>query len=523
MSDDKKREEHANGETRQFGSSAGLSRRRFIGAGAAALTASACAIQPERTIEQWDISADVVIMGSGAAGIAAAIDARRQGAEVLVLEKYHRLGGSSGMSGGVCYMGGGTPLQKQHGFNDSTEAMYNYIVGAGSRHPHRDKIQLYCEESLEHFDWMHSNGVRYEGGFSSAKGVPMGLESLYYSGNEQVHPYDRMSTPAPRGHIMSVRLDLGGQALMRVLTASARKLGVTILSAANCERLISTDEGAVLGMEFVHEGKRSRVRARGGVLLAAGGFIHNREMVKAHAPELYDCSVPWGNAGDMGEGIRMGIGLGGNVLRMNQGFAIMPLFQPEYPLKGIVVNRHGQRFTNEDNYHAFLGHDIAYKQDGIAYLLSDEVSSYKYDDYRLQVVAEGASVADIENKAGFNAGTLQQTVAFHNQHAKDGKDPVFGKAAKYLSPLQHAPFKLYDISCKNSFFVAHTFGGLETNLHAQVVHANGSTIPGLYAAGRTSSGLPSAPYIASGISIGDGLFFGRRAGVHAAKRARSLA
>lgn len=497
----------------------GLSRRSFLG-GSAALAASACAIQPEKAGEHWDAQADVVIMGSGAAGIAAAIDARRSGAEVLLLEKFHRLGGSSGMSGGVCYMGGGTPLQKQHGFEDSVEDMYNYIVGAGTRHPHLDKIQLYCEESLAHFDWMTSNGVRYEGGFSAAKGVPMGLESLYYSGNEQVHPYSTMAKPAPRGHIISVRLDLGGRELLKALTASARKLGVNILTAASCERLITADDGAVLGMEYEHEGKRVRIRARGGVVLAAGGFIHNREMVKAHAPELYDCSTPWGNAGDMGEGIRMGMGAGGTVLRMNQGFAIMPLFQPEYPLKGIVVNQYGQRFTNEDNYHAFLGHDIAYKQDGVAYLLTDEVSSYKYDDYRLQVMAEADTIEALEAKAGFTAGTLQQTVAYHNQHAEDGQDPMFGKAAKYLSALKKPPFKLYDISCKNSFFVAHTFGGLQTNLDAQVIHADGSAIPGLYAAGRTSSGLPSAPYIASGISIGDGLFFGRRAGVHAAKRAR---
>lgn len=503
------------------GQKASISRRSFLGAGAAVVASSACsAIEPKQVPgRHWDMTADVVVMGSGAAGIAAAIDARRSGASVVVLEKYHRLGGSSGMSGGVCYMGGGTPLQKTHGFEDSVEDMYNYIVGAGSRHPHLDKIQLYCEESLNHFDWMYSNGVRYDGGFSAAKGVPMGLESLYYSGNEQVHPYHTMSKPAPRGHMISVRMDLGGRELLKVLTKSARDLGVKIIPAASCEQLIVASDGAVLGMQFSHEGSNKSIKANGGVVLAAGGFIHNRDMVKAHAPELYDCAVPWGNAGDLGEGIRMGVGVGGTTLRMNQGFAIMPLFQPEYPLKGIVVNQHGQRFTNEDNYHAFLGHDIAYKQDGVAFLLTDEVSSYKHDDYRLQVMATANTIAEIESEAGFSQGVLQQTVNFHNEHAINGSDPIFSKAKKYVSALNKPPFKLYDISSKNSFFVGHTFGGLETSIDAQVVHADGSFIPGLYAAGRTSSGLPSAPYIASGISIGDSLFFGRRAGSHAAARA----
>jgi succinate dehydrogenase/fumarate reductase flavoprotein subunit len=269
---------------------------------------------------------------------------------------------------------------------------------------------------------------------------------------------------------------------------------------------------------LAQEGDRSiAVRARRGVVLACGGFIHNREMLKRYAPELYDCSAPWANAGDMGIGIRMGMGVGAAAIRMNQGFAILPLYPPERTIRGIVVNRTAQRFLPEDAYYAYAGHETAYNQHGVAYLVTDADSSYDAGDFRMPLLAESSSIAGLEEAGGFAAGALQHTVAYYNEHAARSVDPLWHKHPKWVAPLAKSPFRLYDLSVRTAFCPAHTFGGLETTVRSEVLDVAGERIPGLYAAGRTSAGMPSAPYIASGVSIGDCTFFGRQAGIHAAR------
>lgn len=503
----------------------GPSRRRFLqqlGAatlGAAAFGAEAAAPLQRSGVKRWDLSTDVLVVGSGAGGISAAIEARRSGAQVIVLEKFHVPGGSSSLSGGVCYLGGGTPLQKALGFEDTVEDMYRYMIAASGLHAPQDKIQLYCENSVAHFDWLVGNGVVYAQKYSDEKEISIPDGSLYYCGSEKVHPYRDIARPAPRGHVPPSPHLIGGRDLMRALTASALKLGAQLKLRASAERLIVESDGSIAGAVVDDNGQRIHIRARKGVVLAAGGFIHNREMVKRYAPELYQCSAPWGRAGDLGIGIQMGMAVGGAVLQMNQGFVILPTYPPEDIVKGIMVNLRGQRFVPEDGYYGLLGHELAYKQDGKGYLIADQSIAFAWKDFRMPVAAQAPTIAELERQLKLPEGALVQTVDYYNLHAKKGRDPLLHKAENFLAPLQKAPFTAYDISLQNAFVPAHTFGGLQTNLDAQVINAFGEPIPGLYATGRTSAGLPVAPYIGSGVSIGDCTFFGRRAGVHAAKRA----
>ncbi len=504
-------------------SAAGLRRRQLLGAlgaGAAAATLPAQATLRSGEVKHWQQTVDVLVVGSGVAGTAAAIEARRAGAEVLVLEMLPKLGGSSAMSGGVVYLGGGTPLQKACGFDDSVEAMRDYILAASGDYAPRDKVDLYCEYSVEHYHWLVANGVHYQPSFTADKGLPGSDDSLYYSGSELNPPFNEVAAPAPRGHVPGHAGWTGGRSLMEALIASAKKQGVRYLTDVSGQRLVQESDGRVTGLAVAIDGELNHFRARGGVVLAAGGFVHNREMLALYAPELARCSVPWGNMGDLGMGIQMGIGAGGTTLQMHHGFAILPLYQPTHVLKGIVVNRQGQRFVAEDRYHAFVGHDIAYHQGGRAWLVCDADSQYGYDDYRVKEVARAETVGALEQQLGLPEATLRQTVAYYNSYAKRGRDPLFHKQAEFLAPLSKAPFIAYDLSVEGAFFPAHTFGGLRTDTDAAVLDAWGEPIAGLYAAGRTSAGLPVAPYIASGISVGDGSFFGRRAGAHAAARAR---
>jgi succinate dehydrogenase/fumarate reductase flavoprotein subunit len=503
-----------------------LSRRRLVAGLGLGGIAAAAGCEPRAAVDRgeirhWDYSADVVIAGSGAAGISAAIEARAGAAQVLVLERLGKSGGSSAMSGGVCYLGGGTPLQKALGFEDSVEAMQGFMLAAGTLHPARDKIALYCEHSLEHFQWLVDHGVRYAERFSADKELPFDDASLYYSGCELAYPWREIARPAPRGHVPSVMGHTGGRALMEALLAAAASAGARVLNGVSCERLVRERDGRISGMLITEDGVGKTVRARRGVVLACGGFIHNREMLRRFAPELYDCSTPWANAGDLGIGIRMGMGVGAAAVRMNQGFAILPVYPPERLLRGIIVNRAAQRFLSEDTYYGCTGHETAFAQHGQAFLVSDADSSYDAGDFRMPLLAETDTPEELERKGGFAAGALAQTLAYYNEAAARGEDPLWHKHPRYLAPLIKPPFRLYDLAVSRAFCPAHTFGGLETTLDAQVLDAFGSVIPGLYAAGRTSAGMPSAPYFASGVSVGDCTFFGRRAGRHAAAERRS--
>lgn len=497
---------------------ADLKRRSLIaGLVASPLAANTVAgVLSSGSIKSWFASVDLVVVGSGVAGTAAAIEASENGAKVVVLEVLPKLGGSSAMSGGVVYAGGGTALQKACGVEDSVEAMRDYILQASGAYVQPDKVALYCEDSPSHFDWLVRQGVHYEPSFTAEKGLPGTADSLYYSGSEQASRFANANKPVPRGHVPGFTGWTGGRSLMEALIAAARGSGVKYLTGVSCQRLIRESDGRISGVQVEMDGERRNLRGAKGVVLAAGGFIHNPEMLQTYAPELAACSVPWGNMGDQGMGIQMGMSVGGTTAQMHHGFAIMPLYLPDHVLKGIVVNQRGQRFIAEDNYHAFLGHEIAFHQNGRAWLITDQTSQYGYPDYRVNEVARAKSLAELERKLALPEQALVDSVAYYNRYARQRKDPLLGKTGQYLSSLKKAPFVAYDLSVDKAFFPVHTFGGLRTNLNSQVLNAWSEPIPGLYAAGRTSAGLPVAPYIASGISLGDGSFFGRRAGAHAA-------
>lgn len=471
-----------------------------------------------KDIKTWAHDTDVLVMGSGIGGICAAIEARQQGARVTVLEKYHVLGGSSAMSGGVCYLGGGTPLQKALGFEDSVQAMRDFMVAASGAYAPVAKIELYCEGSLAHYDWLVAQGVQYAHRFSAEKELSHGAASLYYCGSEKNRPFRDLARPAPRGHVPPAQNQTGGRSLMQTLIAQAKRLDVNIVPEVDVQRLVLAQDGAVLGVQAVYAGQTVQWRARRGVVLAAGGFVHNEAMMQQFAPVLNRCRGKWAPAGHQGQGILMGMAAGARPMLMDHGFAVLPMYPPEEVLKGIVVNASGQRCISEDSYYGVIGDEMLFHQKGRGFLIVDADCDYAAPDYRLVQAAKADTVAGLEQSLGLPAGILQRTVEFYNQHAAQGQDPLFGKAAQYLAPLRRGPFVAYDLSVERAFYTTQTFGGLETSVDGEVIHAWGQPIPGLYAVGRCSAGLPVSPYYASGLSLGDGSFFGRRAGAHAALR-----
>ena len=380
-----------------------------------------------------------------------------------------------------------------------------------------EKVRLYCENSLDHFAFFESIGVEFKDTFFAEKVIfPPTDDCLIFSGNEEAWPFSQQAKPVPRGHKPKKAGSAGAYIIEQMIDA-ATKLGVKIQNEARVETLVRDDEGRVVGVVAKIEGREVAIRANRGVVLTTGGFIMNRAMVEHYAPDLAKCRYPIGSEGCDGSGIRMGMGVGGAAVNMHEGLMTSPYFPPVSHIKGVVVNAQGQRFINEDCYHGRVTDAIMQKADGRAYLIVDD-TLYGQGVVRFELAGVEESIEDLEKTLGMPEGQLVHTVQLYNRNAERGEDPVFHKAAKYLTPLVHPPFAALDLSVDKSVWATFTLGGLDTQATGEVLSPDGQVIPGLYAAGRASAGLTrSGRYYASGMSIGGGSFFGRMAGKTAAK------
>lgn len=472
-------------------------------------------------IDTWDIETDVAIVGFGAAGGCASIEAAEAGASVTVFEAASEVGGSTALSGGEVYLGGsgGTAIQKQHGFEDSTENMFAYLMMQHSPQGDEEKIRAYVEGAAAHFDWLVDHGVPFKGTFLDERLVePMTDDTLIWCGNEKAWPEIEHCTSVPRGHVVQMEGMGAGKLLMEVLQAKALELGVTVQCEARALCLVVNDDGEVEGLVVRIDGEEKNCRANA-VILCAGGFIMNEEMVKKYAPRLTRAQ-PIGNPGDTGSGILMGISLGGAAINMHEGFASIPFYPPATTTFGIIVTDKGQRFINEDSYHGRVGTNLLEQNCQRAYLVVDVDAYGTYEEMNFlgaDVVATGDTIEELESELGMTAGSLSRTMQIYNDHAANGEDPLFHKQPEWLRPLE-APYVALDVSPDRGCFIpSFTLGGLDTLPTGEVKRPDGTIIKGLYAAGRTAAGVPRrGTGYNSGISVGDATFSGRRAGVSAA-------
>ena len=192
----------------------------------------------------WQDQADLLIVGGGIAGVCAAIEARRAGLDVIIAESASGLGGTSALSGGHFYLGGGTAVQKACDFDDTAEEMYRYLVAVSSE-PDHAKIRAFAGDSVSHFEWLEAQGVPFDRSYYPQK-TPMqpGRDCLIWSGNEQGWPYRETITPAPRGHKVDFDGPDGGGALaMRALTAKLSELDAKLHCDTRVQRLFTTESG----------------------------------------------------------------------------------------------------------------------------------------------------------------------------------------------------------------------------------------------------------------------------------------
>lgn len=533
---------------------------------------------PDSGVRPSDEAVDVVVVGFGAAGASAAIEATARGASVVVADRFTG-GGATALSGGVVYLGGGTDVQKRAGYDDTPEEMFKYLSIEAQDAVSEALLRAFCETSVEHFEWLRALGVPMPPSGAVAKvSYPVNDCTLYFSGNEASPPYSDRARPAPRGHRV-LGWGATGRRLFTHLRNAAASGGADIRAHTEATRLIADADGAVIGVELrelvglphwsrlhtllfllaTHIGGPSRgaavvlqrqlrrleaafgvtrtVRARGGVVLCAGGFAFNPEMVQQYAPDFPTVSMRLGTAGDTGQGIRLGQSVGGAVAKMDRCTAWRFINPPTALLHGVLIGRGGTRICNEELYGGAIGEHMAAAHGGRGVLVLDAptMRAVRQQTWRDRMhpfqrmfgagngffnYTKAATLEELGRRCGMPAGALPRAIADYNTGVETGADAC-GKAPKHLRRIQTPPFYAVNLDFDNRRFLtpSMTLGGLVVDgTTARVVRADGTVIDGLYAAGRNAVGVCSHSYI-SGLSIADCLFSGRNAGRHAAARA----
>lgn len=508
---------------------------------------------------------DLVIVGFGVAGACAAIEARDRGANVLVLDRGMG-GGATALSGGVMYAGGGTPYQKANGYDDTPENMFNYLRQEVKGAVSDATLRRFCDDSVGNLAWLEQQGARYASSLCEYKtSYPTDRHYLYFSGNEKAWPYKENAEPAPRGHRQIAKGLKSGAAFFAALKKSALGKGVVFRPLARVSDLI-VEGGRVVGVKYRSmeptPGHERLLRAGGqfsnwvpplgkllnrraersweaaaepresrapAVILSAGGFIFNPQMVKEYAP-AYINVPPLGTVGDDGAGIRLGQSAGGRTAFMDRATSWRFITPPTSFMKGIAVGPNGQRMINEDLYGATFTEAMIHQHGGKGYLILDaELWRQAKEDLKTQASPmfkmmmlyvqklghkKAATLEALAARIGVPTAPLLASVETYNKGVLGAGDPLH-KAPDLCKPLTEGPFYAVDIAVDVSpFFPAPglTLGGLVVDEETgAVLSESGATIPGLYAAGRTAAGICANGYI-SGLSLADGVFSGRRAG-----------
>lgn len=539
-------------------------------------------VEPPRVIDDpknfaWDDEADVVIVGFGASGASTAIQAREDGADVLVFDRFGG-GGSGAYSGGVVYAAN-TRFQRDAGIDDSAEEMFKYLsmeVGDAVR---SETLRRYCEKSAANIDWLVEQGVEFEGSVHYGKTTyPDADKYLYYSGSETSPEKAAVARPAPRGHRTKAE-GFTGYALFGALEKSARAKGVRVETHSRVVRLLTDSDHAVVGIEvmqleegareehqkqyeIVHpwtpfkyrkmlkalkrareleetQSKRRLIRARKGVVLCNGGFSYNLSMLKEHMPiivDVFPALMPNAAIGDDGSGIQLGQSVGGTTGMMNKNLVARQVSPPVSAVRGLMVNRHGERFIAEDVYLARLGGAIVEQPGASAWLVVDNTLYWKifreslpdkkgfvvFKYYALPSLInmlfggtkKASTIEGLARKCGMPPERLRATIEASNAAIDAGQPDPMGKNPDYVYRIGKGPYRALnnDVSNPTTFPPFFTLGGLRVDEETgAVLDAKDSPIKGLYAAGRTAVGVCSNGYFSSGVSWQDCVFSGRRA------------
>lgn len=472
---------------------------------------------------KWDYETEIVVVGYGGAGAAAAIEAHDNGAAVCILEKASVAGGSTAMSGGII-VGAGTSVQRARGITDSPEGMYKYFRAAGRGLDDPDMVKVLCENSAPNIEWLIGMGMEFK--------------YLYVSGAEEYPEYSSVTPAKPRGHSVG-----GGGTFFRVLKNACDKRNIHCMYQTKLKEIVTFPEGDVVGIQVESKKQTLHIKAKKAVVLACGGYASNTEMLKQYSFDKGYRAKYTGSVSHTGDGIRAGQMIGADLRCMGQIGAIPAVQRPRQKIARIAhtpgdpgylrsdeghysiiaVNKKGKRFTNEAGYYNYVAYDMLLPGNLPNYLIFDEKvrtagpmnwppwSGNKDKDIEEGTTQKAATIRELAMKIEVDPYILEETLNNYNVNAAKGVDPEFGKT-RDLAPIKTPPFYAFE----RIVGMHSTLGGLKINTAAQVINVNGLVIRRLYAAGETTGGTIGLNYPTAGTAIQNAICFSRIAGRNAA-------
>ena len=443
---------------------------------------------------QEDLDTDIVVIGAGGAGMAAAIEAKEAGKSVIIVEKMPIVGGNTNRAtGGI--NAAGTKIQEDEGIEDSVDVFFADTLKGGKEINNKDLVQVMVDNSASAVEWLNELGA--------------GLTRVSLSGGA-TNP--RIHTPADGSAV--------GPVVVGTMTQKLKELGVTIMMETTAKEILMDGDKVTGILATDPNGNEFKINAKA-VIETTGGFGANSEKVESYRSDLVGFSTT-NHSGALGEGIDMGEKVGAALTDIKE-IQIHPTTDPESGymftegLRGdgaILVNQEGERFTNELGTRDVVSADILKQTGGIAYLITNE--EMREDNGALRgyiekgYAVEGADLDSLGQALQVDAETLKTTLSKYKSYVDNANDEDFSRDNMTVT-LENGPY----YALKVTPAIHHTMGGLTINTTAQVLNGEGNPIKGLYAAGEVTGGIHGANRI-GGNAMTDIIVFGRIAGQTAA-------
>jgi fumarate reductase flavoprotein subunit len=443
--------------------------------------------------------ADIIVIGAGAAGLVAALTAADAGAEVLLLEKMPSPGGSSRICGGLLAFAG-TDIQRAHGIEDSSELLFQDLMEVGRHENDPAIVRAYTDNQLDTYAWLRAQGVRFAPRPDASSGQSV-----------------------PRCH------GVDPDAMINTLVDHvSQRSNIAFLTAAAARRLLRGGD-RIAGVRVEHGGGMTDVMARKAVIVTAGGFTRNAELLKTFVPKQAKAWVS-GGEGNTGDGLLMAWQMGAGVrdVAFIQGtFGKHPTNHTcRHSLlsvyKGaIAVNQRAARFVDESLSYKLLGTASLEQEGDYTWQIFDRPI---YDSHEEEVsifdvrhrqadgmLIEADTLDELAAKTGLDPRALGETVARYNAHVRAGGDPDFHRRHLVhnhgaLVPIATPPFYAH----ASTAALYGTYCGVTVDPSMQVLDVFGAPIPGLRAAGEVVAGFHGAAYM-TGSAFGKAVIFGRLA------------
>lgn len=454
----------------------------------------------------WDTETDVLIIGGGGCGFAAAVAAHEDGAQVAVLEKLERVGGNTALSTGSV-PGADSRFQRAAGIEDSPERMTEDLMALAGPHDCPELTRLLAIESAGLVEWL-----------VDVVGARMDI----------ITDYKHIGHSVPRLHAPGSRR---GQDLLDDLLAAVEARGIPIAVGNGVRELVADDAGAVTGVLAADaRGRQSRIGARK-VVLATNGFAANKALLREHCPEISEAQY-FGALGSTGEAVLWGRALGAALGNMGayQGYAAVSYPQGSLLTwttveKGaIMVGADGRRFGDERKGYSGYARDVMLQGEHAFVIFDEQIHAVAALEEEFNELVGMGGVKRAETMAALagahdlDAAKLAATIERYNAAAAGSSEDPFGRSDFGLAPLS-PPFYI----CRAVPGLFHTQGGLKVDTGARVLRQDGRVLPNLFAGGGAAAGISgqAGGYgYASGSGLLSALGLGRIAGWTAAREIR---